>query len=588
MNPHKWYFDTGCETNMSNNLDFCTSLLSADNICTRDAHGNLDQALGIGTFELPGETILNLQDVIYNPNLTASFISGGWLDKNGYSFAGSDGTVKIFKQDQLICTGHLIDGSTLYEMNFNSSKFVGFSSVTEIDSEVVNWHIRLGYINPSYLNRFFKLYKINLKCPNDFKCFVCLRAKSKRLPHRISSINGTEYTNQIFSEICSKSGIIQQFTIPNHPQSNGVSERKNGTLLSTAKCLLFGGNVNLSLWPFAIQTANFISNRFPNSSINFQIPFQMFFNKSPDHNDLFKFGSRVIFKENFTGSKFNLNSHLGIIVGYPIDQKGITVWSDGRLITTRDYKIADDAHNLPDLPSSITFQEEADLIETEVLESNDSDFTDSFFSNIHQSQEIVDLNQVDDRIITDVIEKIPKSDSNCNYYKKRRIKLNRTQLNKFKNDHPSANLEFIGPVRTKSRGKVSIYNVKFIQTPSNYHQAIKSNESSHWLKAMLEEIVQLEKCNTWNLVPLPANRTLIRGMWVFKVKLNDDFTIDRYKARWVAKGFTQRYGLDYLDTYSPVIRPESIFLLFSIAAQYNLTINHIDIKCAYLNGKLDE
>jgi histone deacetylase 1/2 len=87
----------------------------------------------------------------------------------------------------------------------------------------------------------------------------------------------------------------------------------------------------------------------------------------------------------------------------------------------------------------------------------------------------------------------------------------------------------------------------------------------HWKAAMELEYQALLRNDTWTLVPPPPRVNIIDSKWVFKVKKHDDGSIKRYKARLVARGFRQRYGLDYEDTFSLVIKPTTIRLLLSIA-----------------------
>jgi histone deacetylase 1/2 len=85
-------------------------------------------------------------------------------------------------------------------------------------------------------------------------------------------------------------------------------------------------------------------------------------------------------------------------------------------------------------------------------------------------------------------------------------------------------------------------------------------------------------CNeTWTLVPPPPRVNVIDSKWVFKVKKHYDGSTERYKARLVARGFRQRYGLDYEDTFSPVVMPTTIRLLLSIAVTRGWSLCQLDV-----------
>ncbi len=94
------------------------------------------------------------------------------------------------------------------------------------------------------------------------------------------------------------------------------------------------------------------------------------------------------------------------------------------------------------------------------------------------------------------------------------------------------------------------------------------------------------KRKTWVLVPLPAGRKTVRCKRVFKKKMHADGTVARYKARLCAKGFTQQYGLDYLDTFSPTVSFSTLRLLFQPAVQYGLDIQQFDVDSAFLYADL--
>ena len=105
---------------------------------------------------------------------------------------------------------------------------------------------------------------------------------------------------------------------------------------------------------------------------------------------------------------------------------------------------------------------------------------------------------------------------------------------------------------------------------------------------MDEELAALNSRGTWELVPRPPSTSIVTCRWVFSVKHNPDGTVARHKARLVARGFTQTYGIDYSDTFSPVARMSSIRILFSIAINKNWSLRQLDVKNAFLYGDLTE
>lgn len=105
---------------------------------------------------------------------------------------------------------------------------------------------------------------------------------------------------------------------------------------------------------------------------------------------------------------------------------------------------------------------------------------------------------------------------------------------------------------------------------------------------MSDEYNALVVNGTWELVPSSLASNVIGCKWVYKMKLNPNGIIDRYKARLVVKGFHQWLGLDFHDTFSPVIKPITIRLLLSLAMSFGWSITHLDVLNAFLHDDLDE
>src|SRR4051812_19537416 len=101
---------------------------------------------------------------------------------------------------------------------------------------------------------------------------------------------------------------------------------------------------------------------------------------------------------------------------------------------------------------------------------------------------------------------------------------------------------------------------------------------------MNEEITAMHFRGTWELVPRPPTTCIVTCRWVFSVKHKPDGIVERYKARLVARGFTQTYGIDFSDTFSPMARMSFIRILLSIAINRDWTLRQLDVKNAFLLG----
>ena len=134
-------------------------------------------------------------------------------------------------------------------------------------------------------------------------------------------------------------------------------------------------------------------------------------------------------------------------------------------------------------------------------------------------------------------------------------------------DDPAPDIEFAG--------------VAIGDEPQTIHEALQRPDSDQWLDAATTEMAHHQRHGTWTIVKKPVNCNLVDGRWVFVVKRNADGSIEKYKARWVAKGFKQRYGIDYEEVFAPTYRLATIRLVCALAALYGLILYSIDITAAF-------
>ena len=124
--------------------------------------------------------------------------------------------------------------------------------------------------------------------------------------------------------------------------------------------------------------------------------------------------------------------------------------------------------------------------------------------------------------------------------------------------------------------------------PTNFHQALESSKSQEWIDAMNEEIKSMKDNDVWDLVPLPKGVKPNGCKWIFKTKRDSKGDVERYKVRLITKGYTQKEGIDYKETFSPVSSKDSFRTIMALVAHFDLELHQMDVKTAFLNGDIDE
>ena len=142
------------------------------------------------------------------------------------------------------------------------------------------------------------------------------------------------------------------------------------------------------------------------------------------------------------------------------------------------------------------------------------------------------------------------------------------------------------PVRG-TRSLVDIYqrcNVAVLE-PTDF-EATKNDK--RWMSVKKEELVVIEKNQTWELVEKPKDRKTIGLKWVFRTKLNFDGSVNKHKAKLIVKGYAQVWGVYFSETFAPVARLDTIILVLALSAQKGWKVYHLNVKSTFLNGVLQE
>lgn len=444
----------------------------------------------------------------------------------------------------------------------------------------------------------------------------------------VRSDNGGEYVSERFDRFFKKHGIQHQTSAAYTPQQNGRAERMNRTLVEKARCLLFDADLPKTYWAEAVNMAVYITNRTLSSATG-KVPDEMFFKKKIDISNLKIFGSSVMVhipKEKRL--KWDKKSSKHLFVGYDDDTKGFRCIdkSTRKLTISRDVIFHEDTkpelhvnvkkgidlvkENGEDLDDETNFDAENDTendaeIDAENgagndVENNNENHTDNPTANEIENgaqgdapeddagQENDDsmirpLNRVNNRLNT-------STETDDEY------ELGNETLHDPDYTTRAKMTEQTSAVQTRSKSVATtsveppnpFYGFAFFTDPSTLKEAKNSIDSENWKEAMNEEIASHRANQTWTLVDLPAGRKPINAKWVYKTKRDDSGAVVRYKARLVAKGYAQRMGIDYTETYAPVVRYASIRLLMALAVKYDYSIHQMDVITAFLQGDLRE
>ncbi len=444
----------------------------------------------------------------------------------------------------------------------------------------------------------------------DHFCTFCTEIKAQfgTSVRILRSDNAKEYMSESFRKYMSQHGILHQTSCVDTPAQNGVAERKNRHLLETARALLFQNKVPKYFWADAVSTASFLINRMPSAVLDDDIPYRLL---APDR-PLFSIEPKIFGCTCYVRdvrphiTKLDPKSLKCIFLGYSLIQKGYRCYSPD----LQKYLISID----------VAFSEQVPFFSSPLIPSRQDDDHDddnwliysipsvgvseqpSYDNTIDQATSSGTLTQALDKSVLvqhpdlfsmsdpptqgeTLVDACPPSDTSVSA-PSNDLDLHisiRKGKRQCKSVYSIANFVSYDGLSTSTRALIS--SLDSVTVPKNVKEALSH---SGWTDAMFDEITPLDDNQTWDLVRLPEGKKVVGCKWVFAVKVNPDGSVARLKARLVAKGYAQTYGVDYLDTFSPVAKLSSVRLFISLAASRDWPLHQLDIKNAFLHGELQE
>lgn len=454
--------------------------------------------------------------------------------------------------------------------------------------------------------RFVFFIKSKNEVLQRFKEITALIKQQHGTLGTLRSDNGGEYVSNAFRNFCNTNGIQQQFTVPYTPQQNGVAERANGTLLDMGRAMLFESGLNKTLWAEAVATACYLQNRLPTSKLGNKTPFEAWFNKKPSLDHLRIFGCNAyVHVPSQKRRKLDARAERYIFVGYSSQSKGYRLWDSAtkRITISRDVTF-DERWNSDAsvLDGSVT--EAAEMMET--MEFSESELDGNLDiqkegegkkEEGRKEEKASSESQISCDLGDDINTRTEPVGARIETLRADSVGVGSAQYDtedEFEDASPTLEpQQYVRPQRQRRTPtewwKAQHYaNLAATDEPRSYNEAIQSEEASEWKVAMDAELKSLKDNQTWKLCKLPNGRSAIGCRWILKRKLNADGTLNKYKARLVAKGYSQKEGIDYEETFSPVVKFNSIRIIFAIAVNNNLVLHQMDVKTAFLNGNIEE
>ena len=408
---------------------------------------------------------------------------------------------------------------------------------------------------------------------------------------------GGEYSDHDFDNLRADRGTVWEPVVPSNPQQNGAAERLGQQLSGTVSTTLQDTELDKDLWPELVLAANYLRNRSPVASLG-KTPYEVHTGSRPRIQHLRALGTEgwAIKRKPPTGwVKGQQRALKGRLVGYEgdhiyrmlIDDK---VWRVHEVKWLKE-KVLDEhtarGENLQPQPQLRPQPNPAAEPSRPMPILMDIDDADELSVQAMPPPEplpaIVRPPPSTPTAVAVGVDNMDESSSGANTPAS-------AASSPPLSGHPYLEQRDLSPDPLSYYACLANATDTEVYEPKTYEDAVKGNsDAKKWQEAMKDEYRSLMENKTWILVPgCPPGRKALRGKWVYTLKRGPAGEITRYKARWVVRGFEQREGVDYNETFASVVKPMSYKAIFAIAAANDWDLEQMDVKTAFLYGAVEE
>lgn len=415
---------------------------------------------------------------------------------------------------------------------------------------------------------------------------------------RFRTDNGLEYCNKVLTDFFKNTGIKHEKSNVETPQMNGIAERINRTLMDLVRSMLKSAKLPQKFWAEAVVTAAYIRDRVGHTSIKGDVPLAIWTNRTPSVQHLKVYGCLAYANLPKQGrKKLDDRAVKCFLVGYASQTKGYRLWCPERsdVVITKHVQFAEDKIGYEWLYKDSTLHEyRYNNFWAESDSESEPEHATTYRHNKPRAtkEELPSEPENDPEDLASEKTSLTRACRTVGEVaesQKRKIgRPKKTVRNPYgRKGKPKPNIDDQSACNTEDSSEMEI-NLVEVTEPRDLKEALTSPQATEWKRAINEEIESLESQGTWEIVDLPQDKRCIGCKWIFKLKTDSEGKITRFKARLVAQGFSQEKGIDYSETYSPVANFSIIRFMLAITAMFGWHTRHLDIKCAYLNGKLEE
>nr|GEU52708.1 hypothetical protein [Tanacetum cinerariifolium] len=445
---------------------------------------------------------------------------------------------------------------------------------------------------------------------------------------------GTEFLNKTLHAYFAAEGINHQTSVARTPEQNGVVERRNCTLVEATGIMLSAAKVPLFFWVEAIATTCFTQNRSLIIPRYEKTPYHIINNWKPSVKFFHIFGSLCyIVRDGENLDKMKETCDACIFVGYYTQSRAYMVFNKRtrvivetihvnfdelpqmasdhfssdpvpqRQITALEHDCLSPGsqcqENVPQKATTVTTSNELDLLFSlmfdELLNGSTQVVSKSFAVTTadapHQCQQQL-TSPLNTHTTPELTYRGKTSSRHVDSSNRHTFYQRYPSKHRWTKDHP---LEQVirnpsQSVKTgrqlESDGEMCMFALTVSRTePNNIKEAMAD---SAWIESMQEELHQFDRLDVWELVDRPLCTNVINMKWLWKNKRDEENTVIRNKSRLVAKGYAQKEGVDFEESFAPVARLEVVWLFIAYAAHKSFIVYQMDVKTTLLYGPLKE